>query len=194
MASTDRPLTTNRFEVVLDLDLPLPGVESPLCDAAFAECDGLEASMQHKTVESGGVNDRQQHLIGPVTYGQLTLRRGMTDNLQLWSWFARGTRPRSVATAHGEVTIWASDATPAVQLTLNGCLPVRLKAPSLNARDGLVAIEELTLVYAQLVVVGPGSGGGTSIGPSLDLSASASVSASAGFSASASASIGVGFG
>ena len=112
--------------------------------------------MQPKTLEVGGVNDRQIHLIGPVTYGQLTLKRGMTSNLQLWQWFAQGTRPGSVLTAHGEITLWAADGTPAIQFTLNGCLPVRLRAPGLNARDGLVAIEELALVYQNVVDRGAG--------------------------------------
>lgn len=193
---SDHPLTAFRFEVVLDLDQPTAGLTSPLCDAAFAECDGLDQTMQHKTIEVGGVNDRQVHLIGPVTFGQLTLKRGMTDNLQLWTWFASGTRPGSVLTAHGEITLWASDGTPAVQATVTGCLPVRLRAPALNARDGLVAIEELTLVYQRLIVAAPGAGAGTSIGASVGVSVGASVSASAGISAGASAgiSVGVGFG
>lgn len=200
MAITDVPLTTFRFEVVLDLDEPTPGLDSPLCDAAFAECDGLDMTMQHKTVESGGVNNAQINLIGPVTYGQLTLKRGMTSNLQLWEWFAQGTVPGSVLTAHGEITLWAADGTPAVQFTVLGCLPVKLRAPGMNARDGLVAIEELSLVYEQLVVSAPGAAGGISIGASFGVSAGASVSASASFSASASVgvsagvSIGGGFG
>jgi phage tail-like protein len=197
----DTPLTTFRFEVVLDLDQPTAGLESPLCDAAFAECDGLEMTMQPKTLEVGGVNDRQIHLIGPVTYGQLTLKRGMTSNLQLWQWFAQGTRPGSVLTAHGEITLWTADGAPAIQFTLNGCLPTRLRAPGFNARDGLVAIEELALVYQNVVTAAPGgSPGGISIGASVDFSAGVSVSASAGFSASASVgasagiSVGGGFG
>ncbi len=201
MPTTDTPLTTFRFEVVLDLDQPTAGLASPLCDAAFAECDGLEMTMQPKTLEVGGVNDRQIHLIGPVTYGQLTLKRGMTSNLQLWQWFAQGTRPGSVLTAHGEVTLWAADGTPAIQFTLTGCLPTRLRAPGFSARDGLVAVEELALVYENLVVAAPGAAsGGISIGASVDFSAGVSVSASAGFSASASVgasagiSVGGGFG
>ena len=194
MGVTDHPLTTFRFEVVLDLDQPTAGLTSPLCDAAFAECDGLEQTMQHKTIEVGGVNDRQVHLIGPVTFGQLTLRRGMTDNLQLWTWFAQGTRPGSVLTAHGEITLWAADGTPAVQATVTGCLPVKLRAPSLNARDGLVAVEEMTLVYERLVVAAPGAAGGVSIGASLDVSlgGSVGVSASAGISGGISAGISAG--
>lgn len=193
---SDHPLPAFRFEVVLDLDQPTAGLDSPLCDAAFAECDGLDQTMQHKTLEVGGVNDRQIHLIGPVTFGQLTLKRGMTDNLQLWTWFANGTRPGSVLTAHGEVTLWAADGTPTIQATVSRCLPVRLRAPALNARDGMVAIEELTLVYERLIVAAPGSAGGASIGASLNASVgvSASVSVSANLSASANVSVGMGFG
>jgi phage tail-like protein len=186
MSIEQRPLTTFRFEVMLDLDEETPGLSSPLCDAAFAECDGLDMTMQPKTLQVGGVNDRQVQLLGPVTYGQVTLKRGMTDNLQLWDWFARGTRPGSVLTAHGEITLWRPDGTPAIQFTLTGCLPTKLRAPSFNAREGLVAVEELSLVYAQLVVAAPGSGAGISIGASLDVGVSASASASAGFSAGVS--------
>ena len=96
-----RPLTTFRFEVVLDLDKPVAGLESPLCDAAFAECDGLDMTMQPKTVEPAGSTTARSTSIGPVSYGQVTLKRGMTTNLQLWTWFARGTVPGSVLTAHG---------------------------------------------------------------------------------------------
>ena len=187
MANPDQPITTFRFEVVLDLDEPSPGLSSPLCDAAFAECDGLDMTMQTKTLEVGGVNDRQVHLIGPVTYGQLTLKRGMTDNLQLWTWFAEGTRPGSVLTAHGEVTIWNADGSPALQLTLTRCLPVKMRAPALNARDGLVAIEELSLVYEKLDIATAGDSGGISLG----LTAGASVSGGASVSISGSTSGGL---
>lgn len=197
--ASEWPLSTFRFEVVIDLDNPTAGLDSPLCNAAFAECDGLEMTMQPKTLEVGGVNDRQIHLIGPVTYGQLTLKRGMTDNMQLWDWFAQGTRPGSVLTAHAEVTLWAADGTPAHKFTLLSCLPTKMRAPSLNARDGLVAIEEMTLAYEQLVVGSAASSGvSISAGFSAGFSAGASVSASASFSASASVGggveVGAGFG
>jgi phage tail-like protein len=183
----DSPFIPFRFEVVLDLDKPTAGLSSPLCEAAFSECDGLELTMQTKTLEVGGVNDQQIHLIGPVTNSQLTLKRGMTSNLQLWQWFSAGTKPGSVLTAHGEITLWAPDGTPGIQFNLTGCLPVRMRAPSLNARgEGGVAIEELALVYAKLEIGPPGGGFGASIG------IGASVSLSAGVSVGASASVGAG--
>jgi phage tail-like protein len=186
-----------RFEVVLDLDEATAGLASPLVDAAFAECDGLELTMQTKTLEVGGVNDRQIHLIGPVTSGQLTLKRGMTSNLQLWQWFNQGTKPGSVLTAHGQITIWDTAGEPGIEFSLTGCLPVRLRAPSFNARGDAVAIEELSLVYEQLQVGAPGAGFGISAGIGVSvgvgISAGVSVGASASVGFSASASVGVGF-
>lgn len=183
--AADIPFTAFRFEVVLDLDQPTPGLESPLCAAAFAECDGLEMTMEPKAVESASVSDAQQYLIGPTKYGQVTLKRGMTANLQLWQWFAQGTRPGSVLTAHGQITMWDPAGQPALQFTLAGCLPVKMRAPSLNAREGLVAVEELGLVCARVTVGLPGQGG-------LGLTAGGSISATAaGLSASAGASVGL---
>jgi phage tail-like protein len=192
------PFTTFRFEVVLDLDQPTPGLDSPLCDAAFAECEGLEMSMEPKTVESASVTNVQQHLIGKTKYGQVTLKRGMTSNLQLWQWFSQGTRPGSVLTAHGRITIWDSTGNPALQVNLAGCLPVRMRAPALNAASGLVAVEELSLVCAQMSMGLPGQGGlGVSasfgIGAGASVGASASVGFDANASLSASASAGASF-
>jgi phage tail-like protein len=172
--------------VVLDLDEPIDGVGSPVCDAAFSECDGLEMSMEPKTLVVGGVNDRQIHLIGPVKFAQLTLKRGMTSDLSLWNWVA-ALGQSTVATASGTVTMWDTDSTPLIEFSLTGCLPVRVRAPSLNAREGLIAIEELSLVYETMTVTPAGAGGlgvslGVSAGIGLSASASVGVSVSGGVS------------
>jgi phage tail-like protein len=189
------PFTAFRFEVVLDLDQATAGLDSPLCDAAFAECDGLEMTMEPKIVESASVTNRQQRLIGPMKYGQITLKRGMTSNLQLWQWFAQ-TRPGSVLTAHGQITMWDTDATPVIQFTLQGCLPVKMRAPAFNAREGLIAIEELGLACEQFTVSSPGDSGlalGVGITAGAGLSASASLSVGASPSAGLDLSGGAGF-
>ena len=190
---TVTPFTAFRFEVVLDLETPVEALTSPLCDGAFAECDGLEMTMEPKTVESGGVNDRQIHLIGPVKFAQLTLKRGMTSNLQLWQWMTM-TAQGTVAPASGTVTMWDSDSTPVIEFALEGCLPVRIRAPSLNAREGQVAVEELALVYQTMSVTPAGTGGalagaGLPAGFSAGVSASALASLSGGASLSAGASV-----
>lgn len=154
-----RPFTTFNFKV----ELTLEGQSEPLCGAAFAECDGLEITMQPKTYQEGGNNTTQIHLVGPVTYGQLTLKRGMTDSFNLWSWFDDVMkRGQHGLRARGEVVLLAShrgaggEETVRARFLLDRCLPVKLKAPALNARDGTVAIEEMQVAYERLKMLGPG--------------------------------------
>jgi phage tail-like protein len=87
-------------------------------------------------------------MAGQVGYGQLTLKRGMTSNFDLWSWFDAVAAPGGGGlrgSAH--IVMLGSDGSQQMQFQLTNCLPVRLKAPALNAKDGLVAIEEMSLVY-----------------------------------------------
>lgn len=192
--TVDPPFTAFRFEVVLTLDDPLPGVTDPICNAAFAECDGLEMTMEPKAIREGGNNREQPHLIGPVSYGQLTLRRGMTSNLQLWHWFAAANQTGRRPTARGEVTMWDADGTPRLTFVLRNCLPVKMRGPTLNAKDGMVAVEEMQMVYDAMEVRPAGQSGlgfsaGISAGVSVGAAAGVGLSAGASFSASASASV-----
>jgi phage tail-like protein len=116
-------------------------------NAAFSDCDGLEMSMEVKTIREGGGNDRQIRLNGPVSYGQLTLKRGMTENFDLWKWF-HDTVEQPRLRADADVVLLAADGvTERVRFRLERCLPVKLKAPALNAKDGQIAIEELQIAY-----------------------------------------------
>ena len=147
------PFTTFRFEVVLDLDDPPPGLSNPVCNAAFAECDGLEMSMEPKTLREGGNNTAQVHLVGRVTYGTLTLRRGMTDNLDIWNWFRfAASGERLGLKAQGVVVMRDGEGLPQLRFELVDCLPIKLKAAALNARDGTVAVEEMQIAYGSFSV------------------------------------------
>jgi phage tail-like protein len=140
------------------VEINVPGVGEPLVEAAFAECDGLEVTMEPKTLREGGNNTRQVHLAGPLSYAQLSLKRGMSADFGLWRWFdaviksdGRGLRGQGVV-----VMLAADGATEQLRFKIYDCLPVKLKAPALNAREGLIAVEELQLVYAAFDVLFPG--------------------------------------
>ncbi len=146
------PFTAFNFAV----EIHVPGVAPKVCSAAFSECDGLEMTMEVKTIREGGNNGRQIRLTGPLNYGQLTLKRGMTAAFDLWDWFSQilinpGLR------ADAEVVLLAVDGTTErARFVLTRCLPVKLKAPALNAKDGTIAIEELQLAYESLTLKPPG--------------------------------------
>ena len=134
-----------------------------LCDAAFAECDGLEVGMDIKTIREGGNNLSQVRLAGPAVLGTLTLKRGMTSNYDLWKWVSDALDDPSLRyNASIVITSPLSDSALSVtgrkkdgsdaraQFLLTRCLPQKLKGPPLNAKDGMVAIEELQVVYESL--------------------------------------------
>jgi phage tail-like protein len=151
MASNDPvyPFTAFNFSV----EICVPGFVPHLCQAAFAECDGLEMTMEVKTIREGGNNTKQIRFNGPLTYGQLTLKRGMTsDDFDLWKWFS-AMQSDPTLRADADVLLFAADRkTLRAKFHLERCLPVKLKAPTLNAKDGAVAVEELQLAYEALTV------------------------------------------
>jgi phage tail-like protein len=147
------PFTTFNFSVEINRE----GESESLCRAAFSECEGLEVTMEAKTIRQGGDNGRQIHLAGPVGYGQLALKRGMTSNIDLWDWFDAAIANPGLR-ANIDIVMYAGDGqTEQAKFTLTRCLPVRLRAPALNAKEGLVAIEELRVAYERLKRARPGA-------------------------------------
>lgn len=148
------PFTAFNFQVEIIPD----GDRSPLVSGSFAECDGLEVNMEVKTIREGGGNDRQIRLAGPSIWGQLTLKRGMsTDSAAMWNWMSKSIDDPTLR-AEVEVVVLASDYSgESVRYQLSRCLPVKLKAPALNARDGMVAVEELQIAYERFTIKFPGA-------------------------------------
>jgi phage tail-like protein len=145
-AARTYPYTAFNFEVRIRRE----GASAALCGGAFSECDGLDMGIDVKTIRQGGDNRRQIRLAGPATFAPLTLKRGMTQGLDLWRWFS-DTLDDPGLRADADLLVYAADgATLQWSLALSRCLPVKLKTPALNAREGLVAVEELQLVYEGL--------------------------------------------
>jgi len=148
------PFTAFNFRV----EVQVSGVGGTLANAAFSECDGLEMTMEPKTIREGGRNSGPVHMAGPVSYGQLTLKRGMTANVDLWRWFERvNARGNGGLRGTAEVVMLAGDGvTEQLRYRLDGCLPVKLKGSPLNAKDGQIAVEEMQVAYETLELLAGG--------------------------------------
>lgn len=155
--SVQYPFTVFNFSV----EIEVPGISPQVCSAAFSDCDGLEMTMEVKTIREGGNNGEQIRLTGPLSYGQLTLKRGMTSTFDLWDWFNATLMNASLRAKRAEVVLLAPDGkTERARFILKRCVPIKLKAPVLNAKDGAIAIEELQLAYESLTFKRPAGGGG----------------------------------
>ena len=46
------------------------------------------------------------------------------------------------------------EGNPKLRFSLTGCLPIKMKAPALNAKDGMLAVEEMQIAYGAFKLEG----------------------------------------
>jgi phage tail-like protein len=162
--STDTlyPLTLFRFQVDFERvslgDQDASGAVE-LCHGAFSECTGLEATMEPKVIKSGGWNYGAPQRSGPVTFGTVVLKRGMTASRDLWTWFSQINELGKYA-FRLNVTISVAgpdEDLPGSVLTIRlyRALPLKFKSADLSARATEVGIEELHLAHEGLSIESP---------------------------------------
>jgi phage tail-like protein len=158
------PLHVFRFSLSF-VDQSLPGTKGKgpeINDVGFAECTGLEVTMEPKVIKEGGRNFGAAQRVGPVTFGTVILKRGMVRNLTLWRWLTEATsqgcygRRRDVVITLYDTTqpvTGASAERPyraVISWQLKRALPIKFKAPDLNAKASEVGVEELHLAHEGL--------------------------------------------
>ncbi|MDO9135261.1 phage tail protein [Hydrogenophaga sp.] len=129
--------------------------EVDMCKGAFAECTGLEATMEPKVIRSGGVNHHAFQRAGQVTHATVILKRGMTDNRHLWKWFALVSGCDYAARMDVDIDMLDGAGNKVMTWSLARCMPVKFKAADLNARATEVAVEELHLAHEGLTLSFP---------------------------------------
>ena len=145
----EAPLHVFRFELSFKIVAGSGGTED-VCSGAFAECTGLEATMEPKVIKAGGANYGPVQRPGPVTFATVILKRGMTSNRDLFKWFQLVNGGSYAYRLSAEIEMRDTDGETVVTWGLDRCLPVKFKAADLNAKGGDVGIEELHLAHEGL--------------------------------------------
>ncbi len=128
-----------------------PLVADPL--AGFAECTGLEMSLDVEDHLEGGNNGLVLKFPKRTKYGEITLKKGVTRRTDLFDWcagFAQGVGRRK----DGVITLRDAQHRPFMVWRFRRALPVKWTGPSLHAQQSTVAMESLTLVHEGLVPMG----------------------------------------
>jgi phage tail-like protein len=134
-----------------------PSVPSAL--AGFSECSGLEMSMQPEEYKEGGNNATVLKFASRVTWGNLTLRRGVSLSSDLWDWhygFVEGRGKRR----DGVVILLDETRAPARRWCFRRGLPIKYTAPQLNAAQSGIAIEAIEIAHEGIFQLPAGGGGG----------------------------------
>jgi phage tail-like protein len=124
----------------------IPGIRT----TSFCEVSGLEAEVEVVDYRCGDDKpDSVRKLVGLNRVCQVTLKRGLTDDLSLWQWM--NTAIQGNATRQNVTIVQLDQAhNPVVQWKLLNAWPCKYIGPALNAQSSDVAIETLVLCYETL--------------------------------------------
>lgn len=153
-------VTTNRFYVEIGGSIA----------ASFSECTGLDVQIEKETYFEGGVNNQQRIFLKQTKFGDVTLKRGITDDITFWEWLGKMLSPAKKERRNITILVFNQAGETMQAWTLVGAIPIGWKTPSLQANSSTVAIEELTLAYEGLKVVAKPSGGSATTGLQRDSS------------------------
>ncbi|MEL7083873.1 MAG: phage tail protein [Cyanobacteria bacterium J06597_1] len=141
-------VTSNRFYVEIESRIT----------AAFSECSGVSFQVKCDKHMEGGVNDQQRLILGQTEFSDITLKRGITDDLVFLEWIGKLLAVRRGNTRLKDLRrniniLSFNQAGETMQCwTLIGAVPVGWQGPSYSADSNNVAVEELTIAYEGLNV------------------------------------------
>lgn len=126
-----------------------------ICHGAFAECTGLEVTMEPKVIKEGGNNYGAPQRAGTVAFSTVVLKRGMTTNRNLWTWFEAVANGGYSYRLSVTINVYNIQGEAVLAWKLDKAMPIKFKAADLNAKAAEVGIEELHLAHEGLSVVPP---------------------------------------
>jgi|tagenome__1003787_1003787.scaffolds.fasta_scaffold20277459_2 phage tail-like protein len=112
----------------------------------FSSCTGLELSCEVFEYQEGGNNDFVHRLPGPVTYPNLVLSRGLTNEEALLKWFwATHTKAE-----RKEVLLTLGEGSASRKWAFADAFPVRWTGPQIGADGRTIATETLEIAHTGL--------------------------------------------
>jgi phage tail-like protein len=117
--------------------------------AAFGEVSGLESETQVIEYRLGGESNTVRKLPGLTKYSNIVLRRGVTQDAELWNWRKSVVEGR-VDRRNGSIVLLDDDRTAVVRWNFfNGWIS-KWHGPDLNATGNEVAIETIEIAHEGL--------------------------------------------
>jgi phage tail-like protein len=98
----------------------------------------------------GGASQVVHRLPGPVEYGDITLRYGLTASRELWEWFMSAVKGTVLRKNASIVMLGSDGVTEVVRWNLLNAWISEWRGAKLDALGQEVAIETLTLVFETL--------------------------------------------
>ena len=119
---------------------------------AFSECSGLTAEGDAVEYREGtDVPNTVRKLVGLRKYSNITLKRGYTQNNELWAWFnniANGTPDRR----NGTIVLMSEDHQDVMRWNFENGWLNKIEGPTFNATGNEVAFESAEIIHEGLTL------------------------------------------
>lgn len=119
----------------------------------FSEIEGLQMEIEVEEYNEGGVNDGPHHFPTRITWPNITLKRGLTNDNNLFDWFdaVAGQRFANSGLSGNRdtvaITLISTTGKRLRTWTLIKAYPVRWTGPTLASTEDAVPTEELELAH-----------------------------------------------
>ncbi len=140
MATGERKDPYAAFNFIVDVD----GIK-----AVFSECSGLSTDTDPIEYRTGESDNTVTKIPGLKKFANISLKRGMTQDLALWEWrktVLDGLTERKA----GSVTLLNEAREEVLRWNFKEGWPTKWEGPSMNATGNEIAIETLEIAHEGL--------------------------------------------
>ena len=119
----------------------------------FMEISGLEVSVSVEDLEEGGENSYVHKLPGRMSWPNISLRRGITQNDSLLTWLNKSSGEQFAASGNklarstAAITLIGPSGQRLRAWEFTGAFPIRWKGPQFAVESGDMAVEELEITH-----------------------------------------------
>lgn len=117
-----------------------------ITQGGFSEVSGFDLSIDVIEYREGTDIPTPRKLSGLAKYGNITLKRGSTDSMELYTWMVSGVKGK---VQRQTLSIMAVDeeGTDVATWVVKEAWPTKYSAPDFNAMSAEVAIESLEIAH-----------------------------------------------
>lgn len=117
--------------------------------AAFSEVSGLASETDVIEYRTGTESNRVRKLPGLTRHSNIVLRRGVTQDAELWNW-RKTVEDGQVDRRNGSIVLLGDDRTEVVRWNFADGWISKWEGPALNAEGNDVAIETIEIAHEGL--------------------------------------------
>lgn len=140
MAAGDRKDPYKNFRFLLEID--------GITQAGFSEVTVPDSTSNVAEYREGNEPITPRKLPGLTKYGNITLKWGMTDSLEIYNW-RKQVEDGKIKDARKNVAVilWGDEGEPVGRWEFSQAWPIKYDAPDLNAKGNEVSIETLEIAH-----------------------------------------------